>query len=63
VDLLELVCLSARMLPLETAPHKTLYGNQMEVLGVTIDCNRGVALIGVAKLEKIKSDYGRCGRG
>jgi hypothetical protein len=45
----------ARRLGLSTAPHKTMLGPVIEILGITIDCNRGVAYISEEKLGKIRT--------
>jgi hypothetical protein len=42
-------------LGLATAPHKTLSGPVLEVLGITIDCCRAVAYIGEEKLQRIRA--------
>lgn len=42
-------------LGLATAPHKTCLGPVVEVLGVTIDCDQGIAYIAKEKLERIRS--------
>ena len=53
--LLEFVNNVAGRLGLATAPHKILLGRRLEILGITIDCDRGVAFIGEHKLEKISA--------
>lgn len=44
----------AQSLGLATAPHKTLRGSVLEILGITIDCHRAVAYIGPVKMERIR---------
>jgi hypothetical protein len=53
--LLSFVTIVASELGLTTAPHKTMSGPVLEVLGITIDCHRAVAYIGVEKLAKIQA--------
>lgn len=52
----------ASQLGLTTAPHKTLSGPVLEVLGITIDCHRAIAYIGEEKLDKIRALIDGIGR-
>jgi hypothetical protein len=45
----------ARTLGLPTAPHKTMSGAVVEVLGITIDCSRAVCYIREEKLARIRA--------
>lgn len=54
-ELLEFVTSVAKALGLSTAPHKTLSGSTLEILGITFDCDRGVAYIGDEKMLKIRA--------
>ena len=50
---LDFVSRVASMLGLRTAPHKTLAGDVLEILGVTIDVSRGIAYISEEKRRRI----------
>jgi hypothetical protein len=45
----------ARHLGLRTAPHKTLSGLVLEVLGITLDCQRAIAYIGTTKMDRFRA--------
>lgn len=53
--LLSFVTQTAQFLGLSTAPHKTLFGPTLEILGITVDCDQAVAYISEAKLDKIRA--------
>jgi hypothetical protein len=53
--LLEFVTSVAQALGLSTAPNKTLSGSTLEILGITFDCNKGIAYIGEGKLSRIRA--------
>jgi hypothetical protein len=56
---LELIRQVASVLGLRTAPHKTISGGVLEVLGITVDCNRGIAYISEDKLKRIREQIVR----
>lgn len=45
----------AGVLGLSTAPHKTLSGSVLDILGITLDCVKSIAYIGEAKLSRIRA--------
>jgi hypothetical protein len=53
-QLLAFVTNVATSLGLSTAPHKTLCGPTLEILGITFDCAKAVAYIGKEKMAKIR---------
>jgi hypothetical protein len=53
--LLSFVTAVASNLGLTTAPHKTMSGPVLEILGITMDCHRAVAYIAVEKLARIQA--------
>lgn len=53
-DVLPFVVEVAGLLGLSTAPHKTMMGPIVEILGITIDCDQGKAYIAKKKLDKIR---------
>lgn len=54
ISVTSLVTDVAQTLGLATAPHKTLHGAVLEILGITIDCHRAVAYIGRVRMERIR---------
>lgn len=54
--LLSFVDRVAKSLGLSTAAHKTLSGTELEILGITIDCTKGVAFISERKLDRIRAE-------
>jgi hypothetical protein len=51
----------ARALGLSTAVHKTVFGPEIEVLGITVNCDKGTAYISEEKLKRIRAQIDEMG--